>query len=226
MIVDKTGAQLWSGLFVAILGLVFFYLWFAWESAKNVLTLEAQGAIDDFTKDRRTWQGLFFLTILTIIMSPFVEQHRWPFSYPSDPKIEQENDNLRNQLNSKNAEINQEKEYADKWRFSRAMLAQPSCKYQLYMNSSASNTWKFWVELFRAAEWEGGPPHAQPDDALPKGITLRVAGPDTVGFKCATLLQETLGHYYTNPSATVLARQQSEYLTACGNQCVQVEINY
>jgi hypothetical protein len=61
---------------------------------------------------------------------------------------------------------------------------------------------------------------------MPMGIALRAIAQNSIGGECATLLQTLLGRYYPSPAAKVLYDQQADYLSACGDQCVQIEINY
>lgn len=63
------------------------YAAFFWESAKKVLSAAAQAAIGSFAQSRITWFGMLFLVLSAIILSPFIEKHRWPFSYPADPAV-------------------------------------------------------------------------------------------------------------------------------------------
>jgi hypothetical protein len=48
---------------------------------------------------------MIFLVLETLILSRFIDERHWPFSYPVDPKVEDDNVLLHNQLNQKDAKF-------------------------------------------------------------------------------------------------------------------------
>jgi hypothetical protein len=86
------------GLFLALLGAFCFYAFVFWENAKRVLSTEAQAAIGRFAQSQVTWFGMLFLVFQTLILAPFIEQHRWPFSYPADAAVYAEKSKLQSDL--------------------------------------------------------------------------------------------------------------------------------
>ena len=160
MLTDKSGIQLGLGFFLIIFGAICAYAAFFWESAKKILSMEAQVAIGRFSQSRMTWFGMLFLILQTIILSRFVEEHRWPFSFPADPGVIVENSQLKNDLNARNGAMAVEKSSADKWRFASLLRSESlrwgnssACKYQFLLSPKASGTQPFWQELFDASGW-------------------------------------------------------------------------
>jgi hypothetical protein len=204
------------------------YAAFFWETAKKVLSVEAQQAIGRFSQSQVTWFGMIFLVLATIIMSPFIEQRRWPFSYPVDPAIAAENNALKNQLNNKNADITKEKELADKWRFSAALRqSELNCQYELEWSRRASNTAAFWRELFIATGWTGSSKQMPLPLVVGKdGITIR-SKDNPASTQCAEIIQRELTEFYSNPPAKIVSHQQTQFLDLCGRDaCVQIELDY
>jgi|SRR5271166_3789961 len=225
MMTDKTGAQLPFGIFLFILGILCFFLWYIWDSAKNILTAEAQKSIDDFARNANTWRAMFVLILGTIILSPFIEQRRWLFSYPTDPAVATENNNLKTVINDKNAAITREKELADKWRFSSGLRQSGlNCQYQLEWSTKANTVAAVWRELFVATGWPGGSkPSTSPTQY---SVTIR-AKDDPASTQCAEVIQRELSDFYSNPPAKIIQHQQTDFLNSCAtNACVQIEVDY
>jgi hypothetical protein len=132
-----TGAvQLPSGLgfWLILLGAICVYAAFFWETAKKVLSIEAQVALGRFAQSRMTWFGMLFLVLATIILSPFIEQHRWPFSYPVDPSVGVENDNLKRSNADLVGQLGSANEIVQKWKFIhelRNYVGDQECHYYL-----------------------------------------------------------------------------------------------
>jgi hypothetical protein len=96
-----TGAEKISvGLSVLLIaaGAICAYAAIFWEKAKKVLSPEAQDAITNFARSAPTKAALLSAVLISIILSPFVEQQRWRFSYPADPQVEADNKVLRSKL--------------------------------------------------------------------------------------------------------------------------------
>jgi hypothetical protein len=82
---EKISVGLSTLLIVA--GAICAYAAFFWEKAKKILSDDAQDAIAKFSRSGATKAALLFAILLSIILSPFIEQHHWPFSYPVDPSV-------------------------------------------------------------------------------------------------------------------------------------------
>jgi hypothetical protein len=228
MIAEKEGLRVGLGLFLVLIGCGFFYAAAFWSSAKKVLSDDAQRAIGRFSESPITWTALIFLLFQIIIMSRFIEERRWPFSYPAGPEVAQENNDLKNQLNHKNADIAQEKELADKWRFATILRRRGSCGYQLRITGHAASTVGFWNELLQYGGWNeraGGTTLAPAPGAVSSGITLRIKGETGISAQCAGILQGALTDLYPSTSSKISNNQQSDFLSECPD-CVQIEIDY
>jgi hypothetical protein len=225
MIADKEGLRVGLGLFIVLIGAACFYASFAWGTAKKILSDDAQRAISHFSQNRITWGGIIFLLFQTFILSRFVEEHRWPFSYPADPAVITENNNLKNQMNNNNAAISREKEFADKWRFAkrlrdtRGLDAKELCHYQLAVTPKLQSSTMFWHELLRYGGWVADRQGPTNSALIQPGITLRIFGDE---LDCATTLQRVLTDIYPNPPSKIAPNQQ----TSCGKDCVLIEMDY
>jgi hypothetical protein len=93
---------------------VFFYAAAFWRTARKVLSSEAQFSIARFAASYITWAFILFLLLQTLILSRFVEQHRWPFSYPVDPTIYAENSSLHQQVQDLNKQAGELSQMATK----------------------------------------------------------------------------------------------------------------
>ncbi len=233
-----------SALLIAV-GAICAYAAFFWETAKKVLSKEAQDAIGQFSRHNATKASLLFAILISIILSPYVEQHRWPFSYPADPAIEAENTTLKEQarrdavmaaatINQKNNEIAIANEAANKWKFSSRLRAvsiegnNSRCTYQFVPDTKTRRMFVFWEELFRAGDWKGNVSNNDAlDGTIQYGITIRAGAISTIGFRCGSELQKALTDIYPNPPARFVADQTTEFLKTCGPQnCVQIEVSY
>lgn len=219
--------QIGTSLLLFVAGVFCGYAAFFWESAKNVLSTDAQKAIGNFAQHKVVRFGMLALVLEMLVLSPFIEQRRWPFSYPADPKVIQQNNDLTNELNRMKGTLGAEKELADKWRVTHALRSQPACNYELHIGSKAVSVVYFWNELFRSGGWTREHPYQfSTDDLMPTGIFMRVGNENGAGAKCAAFAQSLFSEYYPNPPTKVIANQQSPYLSTCGDRCVQIEINY
>jgi hypothetical protein len=175
MMTEKAGIQLGLGLFLSLLGALCFYASLLWDSAKRALSAEAQLAIGRFAQSRSTWLVMIFLIMQVIIFFRFIEEHRWPFSYPADPAVFAERDKLQKALSESNGALNREKELADKWRFT-TILRQPgrSCRYRIEIKDYAAGSMaNYWEGLFQVAGWTGDA-REQPG-LMQLGITIRAS---------------------------------------------------
>jgi hypothetical protein len=161
-------------------------------------------------------------------MSPFIEQRRWPFSYPVDPSISQENNDLKDQLNGKSATISREKELADKWRFSSALRDSGlNCQYLLEWTPKAASVARFWRELFVATGWSGDSRQVTINQSEVKFLISLRAKDNPASTQCAEVIQRELSHLYSNPPSKIFPKQQSKFLDSCGRDaCIEIEIDY
>ncbi len=136
-------------------GAICAYAAFFWEKAKKVLSNDAQDAIAKFSQSGATKATLLLVVLISIFFSPFIEQHRWPSSYPTDASIIKERDDAiseRTELANKLAEANP---LASNWRFvstlwlgSRTNAGPPECKFQIiYSSRSANAVLQIWLPL-------------------------------------------------------------------------------
>ena len=77
---EKVGLQLGVGLFVILLGALCLFSAVFWRTAKRILSAEAQRAIAHVARSRSTPPMLIGAFLIVLVLSPFVEHHRWPFS--------------------------------------------------------------------------------------------------------------------------------------------------
>jgi hypothetical protein len=158
-----TGAslQIGIGIVLIIAGIACAYAAFFWESAKNILSDNAQKALGTFAQHRVIRFGMLALALETLILSRFIEQHRWPFSYPADPSVLADNAQLHSQIDNVTSAFGKEKELADKWRFaselwrnSQTNAGPPECKYQIqYTPRFANVVPTFWRDMLQSAGW-------------------------------------------------------------------------
>jgi hypothetical protein len=215
-------------IFLALAGALCFYLAFFWESAKRHLSADTQLAIGQFAQSRVVKFGMLFLVLQTIILSRFVEERRWPFSYPADPMVYAEKSRFETALNQANGTIGREKELADKWRFATTLKSlQKECRFHADVSRKAASVGPFWEELLHLGGWIGVAGGAQDGLQLPAGITLRIPGNNS---PCAGTLQRALADIYPNPPSKIAINQQTAFLSSCagqsGQDCVQIEIDY
>jgi hypothetical protein len=222
---DKISVGLSAVLIIA--GAFCAYAAIFWGTAKKVLSQDAQDSIANFSKHRATKAALLFSFLLSIILSPFIEKQRWPFSYPVDPSVIAENNNLRTAVQNTNAALSIEKELADKWRFATILRGGGVCGYQIRMTAKASLASGFWRETLQQGGWyekSVAVALAPAPGRLPSGITLRIAEGNGISARCASALQQALTDIYPNPSSKIADNQQSDFLSTC-QDCVQIEID-
>jgi hypothetical protein len=219
------------------------YAAFFWESVKKRLSADTQSDITKFAQHGATKAVLLLCALATIILSPFVEQHRWPFSYPTDPSILADNATLHDQVGVLNSTLAKEKEAADKWRFvselwrsSQTNAGPPECKYQIQYSGRAANVGlEFLRSLLQSAGWEAAS-FVQNDGGLQPGITIRSSGDATTldagsssprpSFQCASALQKSLSDFYPSPLAKLITNQSTAFLDRCARVCVEIDVDY
>jgi len=210
-----------------------------------VLSNDAQDAIAKFSQSGATKATLLLVVLISIFFSPFIEQHRWPFSYPTDASIIKERDDAiseRTELANKLAEANP---LASNWRFvstlwlgSRTNAGPAECKFQIiYSSRSANAVLQIWLPLLRSSGWSADS-YAQSDNTLPPGITIRSSTNATAldrggsqpapSFQCASALQKAISDFYIypHPPAKFITNKSTVFLDKCPRECVQIDMDY
>jgi hypothetical protein len=205
------------------------YAAFFWESATKVLSVDAQDAIGRFAQSRITWFGMLSLCLLAIILSPFIEQRRWPFSYPSDPAVYAENARLKTALQNAQSD-------AAKWRFSHNLRngaiasngERLECKFFLALSPNTGPAWNVWQALqpmLDLARWQAIPEDVQTRGLqLPHGITISVGVDAGSAFSCGTALSRVASDSFPSQNVTLKTNQVTAALVACKNECVELDI--
>jgi hypothetical protein len=237
-----TGAEKISvglSVFLIAAGAICAYAAIFWGTAKKVLSQEAQDAIANFARSATTKAALLCAVLISIILSPFVEQRRWPFSYPADPQVEADNKALHEQIRqdaskldqtiaSKNTELSVLTDAANRWNVAKRLRSarepKPPCTYQMLYTQKSGGAAQFFQELLLTGGWVESSNNAVSQDLVPKGITLRTGDETTVGYLCAQSFQRAVSDIYTNPPSKIIAEQQNDFLRGCGPQCLQFEI--
>jgi hypothetical protein len=229
MITDKASIQFGLGVFLCLLSVFCFYIAYIWESWKKYLTLEAQQAIGNFARNPGTWRSIGVVVFLMLIFSPFIEQHRWPFSYPVDASILRENSDLKSKLSIVDGRFAAANEKAQKWQFIheiRSRIGDQQCKFSLYPTNRVRETAGFWLEQLRDTGWSGSVDSDAPNGTIPSGITIRTVDDSGPGYPCATSLQRALTDIYPNPPSKVVINQNTQFLNVCGRGCVEIDMDY
>jgi hypothetical protein len=124
----------------------------------------------------------------------------------------------------KKCRAEREKEFADKWRFTSSLRQLGrACRYRIELTAKAIGATAFWEELFRVGGWTGDTEVRS--GIVQPGITIRASG-DTASSQCAGALQGALTDVYPNPPSRIATNQQTDFLSSCGHNCVQVEMDY
>jgi hypothetical protein len=214
------------GVFLLIFAVPCIYAAVFWEGAKRWMSTEAQERLAKFAQHPATRFGMLFLVLETLILSPFIEQRRWPFSYPADPTVYAEKSRLEGALTQAIGAAGREKELADKWRFATTIKQLGrECRYQVRFSDRAFGAIDSWNQLFQMGGWIGEATRLS--GAMQPGIILRISNENS---PCAAALQRALADIYPNPPSRISINQQTPFLGSCGAQggqdCVQIEIDY
>jgi len=241
-----TGAvQLLPGLafLLVVLGAACGYAAFFWESAKKVLSVEAQAAIGRFAQSRFTWAGMLFLVLLTVVLSPFIEQHRWPFSYPTDPGVYERLSEVINDRNTINNKLTVANYDALRWRGAYNLRYETKagngslldCRFNLSLSHTPTTTgvlaFNLWSELspiLEFAHWQvvqNNVPRSN-EAQLPLGFTISVGTDSGDIFACAAKLTQTIGSIFPSQKVDLRTKQVTPALLACKNECVELEIGH
>lgn len=209
------------------IGVVIAYVAWAWSAVQKYITPEARLAIDKFAASRAVWLTLIAILLVALTLSPFVEQRRWPFSYPADPAIIAENDSLKREANELRSD-------AYRWRFSYGLRYAPraddnsliECKYSLVL-SSGDSAWSLWGTLqpmLELAHWKNlAIPNQGRAETPFRGIKI-FAGDDNEGIRCAQSLAKSIGEAFPDKQVTLRTSQASPTLAACNSECVELDV--
>jgi hypothetical protein len=231
MIAEKEGLRVGLGLFLVLLGCLFFYAAAFWRTSRKVLSTEAQSVIARFAASYVTWALILFLLFQTLILSRFIEGHRWPFSYPTDPAILADNSKLHKEVNDLNKQVGELTQPATKWKFIHEMrsdLGANRCSYIIYSSQNDVPEAFRWQEQLRDADWVGSVSGGiAPEGVLPRGITIRSTNDNGLSNICARALQKALSDVYSNSNqrVNIETNQSTNLLRNCGAECVEIDIN-
>ena len=228
MVTGKEGGlQLGLGAFLILAGAACFYLAVAWNSLRRHVVPETQETIGNFAKSRAVWLGLAAVFFLTLIFSPFIEQRRWPFSYPADPSVLAENDQLK-KLETSNQQD------AAKWRFAYYLRYEPrsenngmiTCKFSLILSpgDAAWNTWRAVQPMLELAHWDNLALPNQSRSEVPFQRIDVLSGDNKEAASCAAALGKAIGGAFPQLSVSVRASQTSPTLVSCKNECVELDV--
>jgi hypothetical protein len=233
MIAEKEGLRIGIGAFILLLGAAcFLSSWFSKWVVAHVLKDDAQRALNNFSRSRIVWGGVVVLLFQILIFSRFVEERRWPFSYPADPAVLEENTKLKEQASSLNDQLNEANEMTKKYRFMheiRYSLGETQCRFAI--NATSKGLAGPFVQLLLHqlwdAAWHGGIDQPLSGEAIPRGITIRTIDDSGPGHLCAASLQTALTDVYPHPDGSrTVSNQSTQYLNGCGGrECVQIDIN-
>jgi hypothetical protein len=225
---------LFSAGISVLLGALCFYLAFFWERAKKHLSTETQQSIANFAQSRIVKFGMLFLVLATLVLSPFIEQRRWPFSYPADPSVIQQNNTLQSENSRLGSELSSARIDALKWRFSHNLRygakaqngALLDCKFSLELSDGrdAMNLWVLVQPMLELAHWLNLGGDQAREVQLPKGFTILVGADSGDSFSCATVFARELGAIVQSQPINLRTNQVTPALLACKNECVELQI--
>jgi hypothetical protein len=232
---DQPGGQFTLGLILFVIGVLCFCAVVFWDSAASNLNAKARLAIGGFARSRNTWLGLGLVILLALIFSPFVEQHRWPFSFPSDPAVYEQ---LNQALNEKNELANKAtiaSQDATKWRFSFNLRnetknqngGQLECPFSAVIAGGdvASELWGDLGPMLDLAHWQSlGSSVAPTDTKLNSGFTILIGADSGNPLTCATALTRQLATIYSSQAIRMQANRVTPALANCKNECVEIDI--
>jgi hypothetical protein len=232
---DKPGVQFALGLFLFLLGALCFCAAAFWERATKSLNVKAQLAIGDFARSRNTWLGLSLVILLALIFSPFIEQRRWPFSFPTDPAVYEQLEqaiNERNELADKTTIATQD---AAKWRLSSNLRSETKnqdgirleCPYSAVIagDDRASGLWSDLEPMLDLAHWHFlGSSVVQADIKLNAGFTILIGADSGNPLTCATALTRELAEMFSSQVTRMQANRVTPALANCKNECVEIDI--
>jgi hypothetical protein len=192
-------------------------------------------AIGDFARSRSIWLGLGLVILLALIFSPFIEQRRWPFSFPTDPAVyEQLNQaiNERNELADKATIATQD---AAKWKFSFNLRSETKnqdgsrveCPFSAVIAGGdvASGLWGDLEPMLDLAHWRFlGSNVVQADTKINAGFTILIGADSGNPLTCATALTRELATIFSSQATRMRANRVTSALADCKNECVEIDI--
>ena len=81
LMVEKEGPRYWPGIPLLMAGLACSYAAVFWRVFRKILTNTGRQKVAVLATSPTWWFGMLLVTALVITLSPFVEQHRWPFAW-------------------------------------------------------------------------------------------------------------------------------------------------
>jgi hypothetical protein len=232
---DRPDGQFTLGLILFLLGALCFCAVVFWDRVAKNLNVKAQLAIADFARSRNTWLGLCLTTLLALIFSPFIEQHRWPFSFPTDPAIYEQLSQTINEVNALEDKAAIATHDAEKWRFSFNLRNDTKnqdgrlleCPFSAVIAGGdvASGLWDDLEPMLDLAHWHFlGRSVAQADIKLNAGFTILIGADSGNPLTCATALTRELATVFSSQATRMQASRVTPALANCKNECVEIDI--
>jgi hypothetical protein len=217
-----------------LLGGTCFYAAVFWKVAKRVLSTEAQEGLASFAQNKSTWVGIIVLVFVGLMLSPFIEQHRWPFSFPADPQVYNEIETLKRNFSESQNTAQKANNDARMWNSAYnlrhgALLsngAWATCSFVsvIPQQSRGIGRWMFLQPILDMAHWGQIARNNNTEIQLnyQEGITIRAAD-NQIAIVCAKALGRTLNDLFGS-GVTVLINQSNSILEDCKNECVEMDI--
>jgi hypothetical protein len=232
---DRPDGQLALGLILFLLGALFFCVVVFWDRVAQNLGVRAQFTIADFARSRNTWLGLCLIILLTLIFSPFIEQHRWPFSFPTDPAVYEQLGQATNAINALEAKAINATQDAEKWRFSFNLRKETKsqdgslleCPFGAVIagGNVASGLWDDLAPMLDLAHWHFlGSSVVQADIKLNAGFTILIGADSGSPLTCATALTREFATIFSSQAIRMQANRVTPALANCKNECVEIDI--
>ncbi len=171
--------------------------------------------------------AVFFTFWVALILSPFIEQQRWPFSFP-DPQLAAENQRLVGELASARIDA-QYFHFAYNLRNgARASNGERlSCSFTLGVaqDSASQHLWGRVQPLLDFAHWNQNSTPIDPSQVTGSGVSILVGSAKSDAFVCGTSLARELRNTFgVNPQ--VLTDQTTPALVACEFKCLELGIGH
>ncbi|HXW23626.1 MAG TPA: hypothetical protein VEK73_02675 [Xanthobacteraceae bacterium] len=171
--------------------------------------------------------AVFVVFLQVLVLSPFVEQHRWPFSYP-DPQLVAENQRLRGQLASVQPQAEQLRFVHSLRNGTKASNGEHlTCSFTLGLtrDSQSEYFWALLQPLLDFAHWNQVSNNVDASQVTENGISILVGSDKSDAFTCGTALARQLQSAYEF-KVRVLSQQMTPALIACDYKCVELDIGH
>ena len=91
MMAEKIDPRSYTGLFLVIVALPVHLAWVFWKKLKPHLGKSVLSQAGVIAGSLRWWLGVLLILLAAAVLSPFVEERRWPFSewFPPGPTLDQ-----------------------------------------------------------------------------------------------------------------------------------------